>query len=220
VGEVAFSDSFADLEISDTDRNPRAPKNGAEQTKVIKKHPDPAPTRRERAPQSILPENVLASQAALRVEVFIEELVSRLRQDLEPSLRSAALRAAAQEHERTREWLENKGLPKAARVAQHEAYSVLRKYGVIGEPSCSPRSQSEVGRNSYVAPESHSLSAEEVTEFAQACVAMYEAQGQSIDVTLSEMSSEGGGFLLPEDAGRVRVKASSLLCGDDGRRGK
>jgi hypothetical protein len=46
---------------------------------------------------------------------------------------------------------------------------------------------------------------------------MLETQGQSIEVTLSEMSSEAGGFLLPEDAGRVREKTNSLLnVGDSG----
>jgi hypothetical protein len=104
------------------------------------------------------------------------------------------------------------GLPKAARVAQHEAYNVLRKYGVISEASRSSRTQSEVGRNSYAPPAPHPLSAEEVSDFAQACVAMLETQGQSIEVTLSEMSAEVGGFLLPEDAGRVREKAHSLLA--------
>jgi hypothetical protein len=108
-------------------------------------------------------------------------------------------------------------LPQAARVAQQETYNVLRKYGVIGVASSPARSQSEVGRNSYAPPAPHPLSAQEVTELAQACVAMLETQGQSIEVTLSEMSSEAGGFLLLEDAGRVREKTNSLLnVGDSG----
>jgi hypothetical protein len=49
---------------------------------------------------------------------------------------------------------------------------------------------------------------------AQACVAMLETQGQSIDVTLSEMSVEVGGYMLPEDAGRVRERANFLLALD------
>jgi hypothetical protein len=48
---------------------------------------------------------------------------------------------------------------------------------------------------------------------------MLETQGQSIEVTLSEMSSEAGGFLLPEDAGRVREKANSLLSARAGGAG-
>ena len=48
-------------------------------------------------------------------------------------------------------------------------------------------------------------------ELTQACVAMLEVKGQSVEVTLSEMSAEAGGFLLPEDAPRVRVKAEAFL---------
>jgi hypothetical protein len=216
--EAASMDSFAVREVLDTDKNPRAPKNGADTEQVDKISPEPAPplpashhrpspapdTSRQRGPEPFL----------------LEDVITRLRAELEPAMREAARQAATREHERTREWLENRGLPKAARVAQHEAYNVLRKYGVITESSRPARAQSEVGRNSYAAPAPHPLSAEEVTEFAQACVAMLETQGQSIEVTLSEMSSEAGGFLLPEDASRVREKAKSLLSAGDGRGGK
>ena len=65
-------------------------------------------------------------------------------------------------------------------------------------------------------PDPHLLSAEEVRDFAQACVAMLETQGQSIEVTLSGMSSKAGGLLLPEDVGRVREKAHSLLVTSEG----
>jgi hypothetical protein len=39
---------------------------------------------------------------------------------------------------------------------------------------------------------------------------MLETQGRPVERTLSEMSSDGG-FLLPEDAARVRARAESLL---------
>jgi len=153
------------------------------------------------------------SRAQFRVEVLVEEIVSRLSRELEPSLQSAARRAAAQEHERTREWLESRGLPKAARVAQREAYNVLRKHGVIRDSA--QASPADVGR-SYSTREHQQLSDGEVEELAQACVAMLEVKGQSVEVTLSEMSAEAGGFLLPEDAPRVRARAEALL--DDARR--
>jgi hypothetical protein len=206
--EVAFNDSFAGLEVSDTDLNPRAPKNGAEQTEVVKTAPNPHPARSGHPPQDVVSENVLAPQTALRVQVPVEELVSRLRHELEPSLQSAARRAAAQEHERTREWLESRGLPKAARVAQREAYNVLRKYGVIRDTAHA--SPANVGRGQPV-QELQPLSDGEVDELAQACVAMLEVKGQSVEVTLSEMSAEAGGFLLPEDAPRVREAARKLV---------
>ncbi len=215
--EVAFSDSFADLEVSDTDVYPRAPKNGAEQTKAVKKQPDSPPTRFGHPPLNVGTENARLPQAALRVEVPVEEIVSRLRHEFEPLLQSAVRQAAAREHERTREWLESKGLPKAARVAQHEAYSVLRKYGVISESARGVSSRAGVGQNSYAPPDPHPLSNDEVNDLAQACLAMLEAQGQAIEVTLSEMSVEAGGFLLPEDAGRVRERANSSFDAGDGR---
>jgi hypothetical protein len=216
--EAAFMDSFAVREISDTDKNPRAPKNGADTRQVDKISPEPAPplpashhcsstapdTSHQRRPEPLL----------------LEDVITRLKAELEPAMREAARQAAAREHERTREWLENRGLPKAARVAQHEAYNVLRKYGVISESPRPTRAQVEVGRNSYEPNAPHPLSAEEATELAQACVAMLETQGQSIEMTLSEMSSEAGGFLLPEDAGRIREKANSLLSAGDGGAGK
>ena len=210
--EVAFSDSFADLEVSDIDLNPRAPKSGAEQTEVVKKDPDPHPTCSGHPPRGVVMENV-PPRTALRVEVPVEEIVSRLRQELEPSLQSAARRAAAQEHERTREWLESRGLPKAARVAQREAYNVLRKYGVIKDAA--HPSHADVGRG-QPAQEHLPLSDREIEELAQACVAMLEVKGQSVELTLSEMSAEAGGFLLPADVPRVRARAKALLD-DTGR---
>jgi hypothetical protein len=205
--EPSFSDSFADLEVSDSDVNSRAPKNGAEQTEVVKTAPDPTCSRY--SSQAIVLENMSSPQTAIRVEIPVEELVSRLRCDLEPSLQSAARRAAAQEHERTREWLESRGLPKVARVAQREAYNVLRKYGAIVDSVRVPHA--DVGHNSYTQPDPHALAEDEVIELAYACIAMLEAKGQSVEVTLSEMSTAAGGFLLPEDAPHVREKVDSLL---------
>jgi hypothetical protein len=213
-GEPAFNDSFAVPESLDTDFNSRAPKNGAETEQADKISPDP--TRPD--PASL--QQTRASQEPTPEVISLEEVITRMRAELEPAMREAARQAAAREHGRTREWLEKRGLPKAARVAQHEAYNVLRRYGVITESSRPARSQSDVGRNGYAPPAPHPLSAEEATELAQACVAMLETQGQSIEVTLSEMSSEAGGFLLPEDAVRVREKANSLLSAGDSGAGK
>jgi hypothetical protein len=213
-GEVAFSDSFAVLEVSDTDMNPRAPKSGAERTEVVKTGPDPRPAGPRRSLQGVGTGERVASHAPPRVEVLVEEIVARLSRQLGPSLESAARRAAAQEHERTREWLESRGLPKAARVAQREAYNVLRKYGVVKGEGRS--SHADVGRG-RPAHESEPLSDVEVEELAQACVAMLEVKGQAVGLTLSEMSAEAGGFLLPADAPRVRARAEALLE-DSGRR--
>lgn len=213
--EAAFSDSFADPESLDTDSDPRAPKNGAEATEVVKECPDPHPALSRHLSQSTHPNNALPPQE-VRIEVPVEEIVTRLRHDLEPSLQAAARQAAAREHERTREWLESRGLPKAARVAQREAFNVLRRYGVIREGVGNSSTHADVGRNGYAVAGPHPLSGEELEQLAQACVAMLEVQGQAIERTLSEMSSEVGGFLLSDDAARVRQKAEELLAAGGG----
>jgi hypothetical protein len=192
--EPAFNDSYAVREVSDTDINSRAPKNGADDNRLDKTFPEPPS-----------PPNT----------VTVDHIVMRLKAELEPAMHVVARQAAAREHERTREWLENRGLPKAARVAQHEAYNVLRKYGLISETTKS--SHAEVGRSQYTPPEPHALSTEEITELAGVCIAMLETQGQSIELTLSEMSASAGGFVLPEDARHVREKAESLLATSDNR---
>ena len=149
------------------------------------------------------------STPPLRVEVAVEEIVSRLGRELEPSIQAAARRAAAQEHERTREWLESRGLPKAARVAQREAFNVLRKYGVIRDTAHS--SHVNVDR-SYLEPDEHQpLSDSEVEELAQACIALLEVKRQPVELTLSELSAEAGGFLSSSDAPRVRARVKVLL---------
>jgi hypothetical protein len=209
--EAAFKDSFAVPKSLDTDFNPCAPKNGADKPKVDKVSSDPAPTINH--PLSTEnPANAIRETSAAAM-FNVEDLVHRLKRELEPSLHLAACRAAASEHERTREWLENRGLPKAARVAQREAYNVLRKYGVLDESTRASHAHAEVGRSSYVSPAPHLLSSEEISDLAQACVALLETQGQSIELSLSEMSVEAGGILLHDDAPRVREQAEWLLLG-------
>ena len=224
--EAAFKDSFADLEGSDSDLNPRAPKNGADTKPDDKTDLDPTPTPGEQV-------QTPARREAGRLKyipgqpstITVYEIIERLKGELEPCVNQAATRAAEQtasrEIARTREWFETKALPKAIRVAQHETYDLLRKHGTIDERARRTRADMEVGRG---APDSrtqvaaHKLSQEEVRETAETCVALLETQGKSIDVTLSEISSEGGGWLLPEDAPRVRRVALDLLSERSERR--
>jgi hypothetical protein len=212
--EPAFKDPFGDLESLDTDKKSRAPKNGAgEQTGVPH-----LPNQLTRPVLAAVP----VASTSTRVphdqrQSSLEAVVSRLRAELEPRVREAAREAAAREHERTREWLESRGLPKAARVAHQETYNILRKYGVIEGSSRPTRSQTEVGRRTYTQPDPLPISDDEVNDLAQACLAIFETQGRPVAVTLSEMGLGAGGFLLPEDAERVRERADSLLTAGDRR---
>ena len=216
--EAAFNDSYAVSESSDTDINPHAPKNGADTKPVDKTIPDPNRHLDTQAHAERVGREV-GSPSQRPGEVLVDEVVARLKNELEPCVRSAATRAAAEtaarEMARTREWFETKALPKAVRVAQHETYDLLRKHGIADEEARRTRAGLEVGRaasDPYTPPSAHKLSPEEIRETAETCVALFETQGKAIDMTLSEISSEGRGWLLREDVPRVREAAQSLLC--------
>src|SRR5438105_1726119 len=215
--EPAFNDSFADPDSSDSDIKPHAPKNGADTKRVDKKVLNPTPqldtqSHTEQAGREV------AAPVQGPSTVSVDEIVERLKSELEPCVKAAATQAATQtaarEMARTREWFETKALPKAVRVAQHETYDLLRTHGSVDDQSRRARAGLDVGRassDSYTPPAAHKLSPEEIRETAETCMALLETQGKSIDVMLSEISSEGGGWLLPEDAPRVREAAQALL---------
>jgi hypothetical protein len=217
VAGTPFKDSFAVLEVLETDLNSRAPKNSAVTEPAGKT--SSALTR----PPTLIPrtsfnheEREQSTTRLIAGAVFVEEIVERLRSELEPRLKDAAARAAAQsascEIERTRQWFEKKALPKAVRVAQHETYDLLRKHGGADSRRGQGSTGIEVGRRTeaYTTAAARRLTAEEIRETAEMCVALLETQGKSIELTLSEISSEGGGWLLPEDAPRVREAAREL----------
>ena len=207
--ETPFNDSFAVSEVLEIDLNPLAPKNGADNPHFAntssKQHARPVPD------PSIfkLPNEGFSARVERHSEISSNQVVQRLRNELEPMLRQIAQRAAADEHERTREWLERSGLPKAARVAQRETYDVLRRNGVIRDAS--RKTSGDVGVGSYTRPEPRPLSDSEVDELAEACVALFEAKGQPVEFTLLGMGVAAGGMLLPEDAPRVLSKVEALL---------
>jgi hypothetical protein len=210
--EPAFNDSFAVPEGSDQGFNSPAPKDGAADEKMVDKTSPESHSAPDTKEDSSGPKGrEVAAQVTGQSDLLsINEIVQRLKSELEPTLQQAARQAARQEHERTREWLENRGLPKAARVAQREAYNVLRNHGVISAASERARAELEVGRSHHTM-EAKPLSEEEIRELAEMCIAMLETHGQSIDATLAEISSEAGGCLLPEDAPKVRALAGSMV---------
>lgn len=215
--EPAFNDSYAVSEVLEIDLNPRAPKNGAVKPQVIKSYPGEAQSAPAYPPRRENPSKPTLSAATPRFEEAIVEIVSRLRRELGPSLDSAARRAAAQEHERTREWLESRGLPKAARVAQREAFNVLRQHGLIGRSPGNAAVGRGPERPDLTCHEVRPLTTDEMRELAQACVTMLEVHGRPLDVTLAEMGVEAGGFLSPADVPKVRELAEAMAR--DGRRG-
>ncbi len=217
--ETPFNDSFAVSEVLDSDIYPRAPKNGAGDQPVLEKRLEKSSRPSARVPELRLNESI-SSPTAPSAEVSVELLVSRLRDDLEPTLQRMARQAASSEHERTREWLESKGLPKAARVAQRETFEVLRRQGLLLKEAAR-NSHAEVGRGGSVLSAPRPLPEGEILELAEACVALFEVKGQSVELTLSEMNVASGGFLLPEDATHVLEKVEFILAASrpEGREG-
>jgi cell division inhibitor SulA len=208
-GEAPFKDSFAVSEVLETDLNPRAPKNGADNTRFADTSSEELAPHVPDSSTSGLRNEGSFTHAQTHSVIPSDQIVQRLRGELEPMLRQIARRAAADEHERTREWLERSGLPKAARVAQRETYDVLRRNGVI--KNASHKAHGEVGGSSYMRPKPRTLSESEVIELAEACVALFEAKGQPVEETLRGMSVEAGGMLLPDDAPRVLSKVEAQL---------
>ncbi len=216
--ETAFNDSFAVIEIQDHNLSSDAPKNGAD-TKPFDKLPSTPPTPNSHiGMQSAVEPREFAAESAGANHIVLGEIIARLKSEIEPGLRSAAAQAAAQatrsEIERTRTWFETKALPKAVRVAQSECYGLLKKHGSLDEKSRRLRAGLDVGHHvpSEIVETAQPRTTQEIDELAEVCLALLETQGQAIDVTLSEMSTAGGGWLLPEDASRVRTAAESMLA--------
>lgn len=208
-GDTPFKDSFAVSEVLDSDLNPLAPKNGADNSELVNTHPE----RHTRPVHNTSPfkssDREFSALSERHSENSSEKVLQRLRREIEPILQQLTRSAAAAEHERTRAWLERSGLPKAARVAQRETFDVLRRNGVIRDAVS--RTTAEVGGGPYVRPEPHPLSESEVLEFAEACVALFEAKGQPVEITLEGLGAAAGGILLPDDAPRVMLKVEALL---------
>lgn len=209
--EVPSNDSFAVLEELDSINYRAAPQLGAESCMETNTSTTPSIRTQPATPPELPRRYLPAPQAELNIQLSTTQLLSRLRDDLELSIQQAARQSASREHERTREWLDKHGLPKVARVAQREAYNVLRKLGVINEAAHDSRTRSDVGRSFYSPANERTPSSVEIEELAEACLAMLETKGQPIAVTVSEMSSELGGFLKPESAHLVRERANYLV---------
>lgn len=208
--ETAFKETYGDLENSDIDNNYRAPKNGADNNQADKVSSDPSLFCAQDMQTTRAATKTIPSYAQGYRIPALDEIISQLKIELEPALRRAAVQAATREHERTREWLENRGIPKAARVAQREAFNVLRGQGLIKDSQRRTHAELMVGQHDHAPYKPRLLTSDGVKEVAEICVSMLEGHGQPINVTLAEISVESGGYLLAEDAPKVRELAERL----------
>jgi hypothetical protein len=208
--EAAFKETFGDLENLDIEKKYRAPKNGAEDDKPDKAASDQSISHDQDVQATKAAARIMPSDAQSYRITTLDEIINRLKIELEPALRKAAVQAATREHERTREWLENRGIPKAARVAQREAFNVLRGQGLIKDSRRCARAELMVGQHNHAPYKPKLLTSDEIKEVAEICVSMLEGHGQPIDLTLAEISVESGGYMLAEDAPKVRELAERL----------
>lgn len=206
-------------EIVDKNINTFAPESGAEIH-----HPVGASDGKPSATPVAAPRNVELS--AMNVQPPSEggvyqsvppNLVAQLREALVPTIctiaAQAAARESAREGEKTREWLDRYGLPKAARVAQREAYTIFKHQSGKVQADERARADLQVGRSTvtYPPPQVKPLTTSEINELAEACVTMLEVQGKAIDETLGEISAAPGGWVTAADVPKVRTAAQSLL---------
>lgn len=214
--EPAFNDPSGVSEGLDTDSNPRAPFLGADKDAVVKKgSAQPPLSAGDARPES--PATTDSPSPAERCApnpLPVDEIVNRLKRELESKLLTAARQAAASEHERTREWLDRQGIPKAARVAQKEAYDVLRSHGLVNPSARRGATGTEAGRAAdfHAPPDARSRTPAEINELAESCVALWEAQGKPVEATLAEIGSASGGWLPPKDASLVGEAARRLTA--------
>jgi len=207
-GEAGFRGSHAGENL-DLDNNSRTPTGGADREQSDNTSSGlprlaSGDANQDHPMDSITPDRTSASHT-----VIIREILGMLKPQLEATIQSASRQAASREHDRTREWLEKFGLPKVARVAQRESYNILRQAGLMLDSSNRARSQLQVGASPRTARGPTPLSPTEIADTVEFCLFRLQTDGQSIDVTMAEISAKAGGYLLAEDAPKVRELAEA-----------
>lgn len=211
--------SNAVLDMLESDLIPHAPKNGAKET--TPEAPATKPIRPLPVPEAKAVNRTAEPCERFQPDFSVDEIVRRLKIELEPCVRAATVNAVAREHSQTREWFETKALPKAVRVAQKESYTLLRKLGGQDwQVAKSSHASSQVGKYEPANAPAKPLrprTPQEIHEVAEMCLALYEVQGKSVEVTLAEISSENGGWLPTEDKAKVRQAIDGLFTAHGGQ---
>lgn len=145
-----------------------------------------------------------------RTFAFFDLVVKRVEREIGSRIQLAANRAAQNEHERTRNWLEKHGIPKAARVAHSEALKILSAKQARPVRDSNMYTKNATDRHDIA--ESKHLSDEDIRELAEISLTMLELHGQEIATTVAQLLGEN---CLPADKERVVCVASALLEGSN-----
>ncbi len=226
--EVPFKDSFAVLEVLENNCIPHAPKSGANKISVqsnIEK--TSVPRAAQTAPPACAPPKQLPITAYDVAREMAREVTPEVMRQIQVALQASmqssiaqwTRQAAQQEHARTREWLDKYGLPKAARVAQREAYNVF-KHLQTNEAKPPPHACMSVAPESNIVShaaatcEPKAFTEREITEVIELCKAMFEVQGKPFETTLAEISTAQGGWVPAEFLEQIRqaLNPTSSLC--------
>ncbi len=202
---------FHDREDLELDINSRAPDGGADNLTPLRD------LATDELPRTITPGTRYSGGSSPTTQPGITmtadvmtlagALLPLLANQLSARIHGAAREAAADEMRRTREWLLNDALPKVARVAQCETYKTFRQLGGANGTAGAARSQIRVGAGPQEPFKPRLLSTQEIQDLADYCVSRLRTGGQSIEVTLSQLSASAGGCLLDQDAPKVRELA-------------
>jgi hypothetical protein len=135
----------------------------------------------------------------------------------------AAQAAVQREAAHTRLWLEERAVPKAVRVAQHEAYKILRQYGVLAEREAQVQAQLSVGSLCDNAPPAAEASStpctpEQLAHIAEICVTLHQLHGTTVDSLLENFCTEHAGPVDRDQLPYLRILVEDLLHRECGSR--
>lgn len=138
------------------------------------------------------------------------EIIDQIAAALSPTFRCIAEREAARQAERTREWLERYGVPKAARVAQNEAFKIhlhqtklkndaerLRRELTVGSASAPP---GDITAESAATRARPKIAIAEAIEICRTAHRFHGADGST--AALASLINESG--ITHDDAAEIR----------------
>jgi hypothetical protein len=155
--------------------------------------------------------------AARHFSLALAQLKYELLQQAHQAAGNVAAEAVRREYERTREWFEQRALPKAVRVAQRESFDLLRKEGFFSDREAQRRAGLQVGRQALpeeaLPPAARAQSADGIRALAEICVTLQETHGQDLNTVLGHLCACDGSPLLPSDLARIKDFAQALAEG-------